>query len=507
MQQGGVTFGSHTLNHTLLGRADPATAWQEIKGSHQELAERLGSPPQSIAYPWGATGPYTLGQVKAAGYEVGLTTARRLADDSSDRLFLPRLEISDSSVCGTGQDFHAGKSSLLMARSAWHTNNGRGRAKSEGSLPKERIRIGFVIDSIDQWEGGTEQQLGKLIDALDRSYFEPELYFLRPSVYLRPEDFSCPLHVVASRPEVKWYRPSALRSLVRLFQSRRPHIVQTFFRDATYYGALAAKIAGVPIVVASVRNAGYWRRLVDRLPLTVVRLLADAWQCNSRPVAEALELDDHAPPEKIAVLPNSIDLSRFAPATPGERLAARQQLALPVGVPVFVCVANLRPVKDPATLVAAAGLVRRELPTAQFLLLGQGPQRQALESQVARLNLGDSVLFLGAVADVRPYLAAADIGLLTSRSEASSNSVLEYMAMGLPAVVSDIAGNRDLVDRVFFRPGDPNDLAAKILELWNNPDLRAEMRAEYRRRAMEHGMDAFARRVQSYYSSFSTQVL
>jgi glycosyltransferase involved in cell wall biosynthesis len=507
MQEGGVTFGSHTLNHTLLSRADPVTACREIEGSRRELAERLGSPPESIAYPWGATGPYTLAQVKAAGYEVGVTTAARLSGDSSDRLLLPRLLISDSSVCGTGQDFHAGKSSLLMARSAWHTKNRRGRAKTGGRVPQERIRISFVIDALDGWRGGTEQQLGRLIDALDRNYFEPELYFLRPSLQLRTEDFSCPLHVVARRPEVKWYQPDLLRGLVRLFRSRRPHIVQTFFRDATYYGTLAAKIAGIPVVIVSVRNAGYWRRLVDRLPLRVVRLLADAWQCNSRSVAEALELDDHVRAEQIEVLPNSIDLSRFAPATPEQRLLARQKLGLPVDVPVFVLVANLRPVKDLSTLIAAAALVRRELPIAQFLLAGEGPLRQALESQVARLNLGDSVLFLGAVADVHPCLAAADVGLLTSRSEASSNSVLEYMAMGLPAVVSDIPGNRDLVDHVFFRPGDPNDLAAKILDLWNNADLRAKMRVEYRRRAMEYGVDAFITRVQSYYSSFAAQVL
>jgi glycosyltransferase involved in cell wall biosynthesis len=238
----------------------------------------------------------------------------------------------------------------------------------------------------------------------------------------------------------------------------------------------------------------------------IINRLATYWQCNSHSVGVALELEDRIQGERIEVLPNAIDLLKFAPATPGERLAARQRLALPANVPVFVCVANLRPVKGLSTLIAAAGLVRRELPTARFLLIGEGPLRQALESQVARLNLGRSVLFLGSVADVRPYLTAADIGLLTSRSEASSNSVLEYMAMGLPAVLSDIPGNRDLVDSVFFEPGNPADLTTKALELWNDPRLRRSMQDEYRRRAKGHGLEAFTRRAEAYYTRLAARI-
>jgi glycosyltransferase involved in cell wall biosynthesis/peptidoglycan/xylan/chitin deacetylase (PgdA/CDA1 family) len=500
MQEGGVTFGSHTLNHTLLSRAGPVTAWREIEGSRQELAERLGSPPQSIAYPWGATGPFTLAQVKAAGYEVGVTTEGRLFDDSFDRLLLPRLLISDSSVCGTGQDFHAGKSRLMIARSALGLMNGNARPPGKRKYHGQRLRIGFVIDSIDSWEdGGTERQIAQLLGALDRRYFNPELYFLRPSLHLKAGDFPCPVHIAGSRPEVKWYRPEAFMRLIRLFREHRPQIVQTFFRDATYYGILAAKIARVPVTIVSVRNAGYWRRYRDRLPLMVINRLAGHWQCNSRSVSAALELGDRIREERIEVLPNAIDLSRFAPASPSERLAARQRLGLPTDVPVFISVANLQPVKDLSTLIAAAALVRRELPTARFLLVGEGPVRQTLESQAARLNLGDCVLFPGTVADVRPYLAAADIGLLTSRSEASSNSVLEYMAMRLPVVASDIPGNRDLVNEVFFTAGDSEDLAVKISALWNDQERRERLGEGNCRGASKYSCTAFERRAQSYY--------
>jgi glycosyltransferase involved in cell wall biosynthesis len=372
---------------------------------------------------------------------------------------------------------------------------------------REHIRIGFVIDAIDDWQAGTEQQLRKILRALDRTKFEPKLYFLRPSLHLRPEDFPCPVHIASWRPQVKWYRPTGLADLVRSFRSWRPHIVQTFFRDGTYYGTLAARIARVPTVVISVRNAGHWEGGIDHLALKVVYRLADFFQCNSRSVAESLTTSSGIPPARIEVLPNAMDLSHFAPATTAERVAARERLGLPLDAPVFVSLANLRPVKDHATLIEAASLVRRDLATAQFLLVGEGPLRPALESQASKLSLNTCVRFLGGQADVRPFLAAADLGLLTSRSEASSNSVVEYIAMGLPAVLSDIPGNRDLADGMFFKPGDPAGLATKILELWNDSGLRERMQDEYRGRAKAYSLEALTRRAEAYYTRLATGIV
>jgi glycosyltransferase involved in cell wall biosynthesis len=239
----------------------------------------------------------------------------------------------------------------------------------------------------------------------------------------------------------------------------------------------------------------------------VINRLAHAWQCNSRAVWESLKNDEGVPPERIEILPNAIDLDKFSPPTSEERLAARRQLGLSPAAPVFVSVATLFPVKDPQTLIEAAALVRPALSDAQFLLVGEGPLRSALSKRIEELGLTGTVRLLGAQADVRPYLAAADIGLLTSRSEGSSNSLLEYTAMGLPAVVSDLPGNRELVRGVFFEPANPPNLAEKILRLWNNPGMRAGMQAEYRSRAIEYGLEPFVRRVQSYYAMLGAKCL
>jgi glycosyltransferase involved in cell wall biosynthesis len=504
MQKSGISFGSHTLHHTLLTRADPATVEREIQQSRRELAERLGAPPEGFSYPWGEMNCRIEREVRAAGYAYAVSTRRGLVGGSFNPWSLPRLPISNSFLVGREGKFSASLLSLYIA-SRVLKRDARSTALPANYSP-ERLRIALVIDSIDSWEdGGTEQQIAKLIAALDPAYFAAELYFLRPSRGLTAEDFPCPVHVAARETPGHGSRWATLRGLAALLKVQRPHIVQTFFRDATYYGTVAARMACVPRVVIARRNFGHWKTATDRLALRVINRLAHAWQCNSRAVWESLKNSEGVAPERIEILPNAIDLDKFSPPTSEARLAARRQLGLPLDVPVFVSVATLFPVKDPQTLIEAAALVRATLPEAQFLLVGEGPLRGALTKRIEELGLGETIRLLGAQADVRPYLAAADVGLLTSQSEGSSNSLLEYMAMGLPAVVTDLPANRELVGGEFFEAGNARELASRVLALWQDPGRRAQMSGEYRRRAMEFGLEAFARRAQSYYANLATQ--
>jgi len=359
------------------------------------------------------------------------------------------------------------------------------------------VRLALVIDSIDAWETGTEQHIGRLIRALNPSLFEPELYFLRPSTgHLT---FPCRVHLAGTRPVVKWYRPETLIRLVRLFRERRPHVVQTFFRDSTYYGITAARIAGIPARVISVRNTGYWMSAPDRVVSRIVGRWAAGYQCNSRAASDWLQATERVPRDRITILHNALDLKRISPATAAVRTAARTELGIPVDAPVVLSVASLRPVKDLQTLIDAAAIVETELPAAQFLLLGDGPDRERLAAQIRRHDLDDSVHLAGSQSDIRPYLAAADLAVLTSKSEASSNAVLEYLAAGLPAILSDIPANRELVDEVLFPPGDARQLGHQILSLWRDPARRSYLGRKNRQRASQHNLEGFSKLAQDYY--------
>jgi glycosyltransferase involved in cell wall biosynthesis len=356
----------------------------------------------------------------------------------------------------------------------------------------------LVIDGIYDWRlGGTERQLVLLLASMDRRYFEPVLFVLGNSFAVEPGDVPCEMQLINRTGQAR--RLQTLMMLVKALRRFRPHFVQTFLIDGTFYGTLAARLAGVPVVIQTRRNVGYWQKPYHTAVLRLLDLVVNSWQCNSRTIANVLQASEGVPREKTEILPNLLDLAYFLPPSADERARAREQLALPPHDPVFVTVSMLRPVKDIPTIVEAAYLVRSSLPNARFLIVGTGPEYEKLKTRIEGLGLQDTVKLVGPQFDVRLWLSSADIGLLASRTEGSSNAVLEYRAMGLPAVVSDIPANRELVAEVLFIPGNPADLAEKILWLWEHEDVRQRLRHEYREAISQYNRDAFQRRASSYY--------
>ena len=500
----GISFGSHTLNHVLLTQMDPAEATVEIQRSREELTERLGSEVSGFSYPWGAASSLTREAVRGTGYGFAFTTHPGLVKDAADPWLLPRIAISNSVLKSGAGRLATGKAQLWFVKNALFPSASVAPLRVPGENGK-RIKITFVIDQITEWEGGTERQLLALIRALDRDYFKPELCFLFPTEELPRETLPCPARWVCSD---KAHLPNIavrLFRLTRLLRQTRPQIVQTFFIEGIFVGILAAWLAGVPRIVGSARNAGYWKKFRHRMAFRSVAGLAHRWQCNSRALWDYVRKIEGVLPQRIEILPNAIDLSQFAAASLSERLVLRRQLGLGEDNPVIVSVANFAPVKDLPTFLEAAKLFHTQFPNAEFVLVGEGPLRAELQLQAERLGLTRAVRFVGRQADVRPFLAAADFGVLTSRSEGSANSVLEYMAMGLPSVVSDIPANRELVKGLFFVPGDAADLAQKLMLLWRNTALHAELRAQYAQTVSEFSLEKFVLRVQSFYTKLAAE--
>jgi glycosyltransferase involved in cell wall biosynthesis len=145
-----------------------------------------------------------------------------------------------------------------------------------------------------------------------------------------------------------------------------------------------------------------------------------------------------APPEKVTVLRNGVDLETFRPV---DRAAARVAHAL--AGPTLVSVGGLIPRKRHDLTIAALAL----LPAWRLLIAGEGPERPRLEALAAQLGLGDRVRFLGSVphTQLAPLYTAADISILASSREGWANVLLESMACGTPVVASRIPGNPEVV--------------------------------------------------------------
>jgi glycosyltransferase involved in cell wall biosynthesis len=182
---------------------------------------------------------------------------------------------------------------------------------------------------------------------------------------------------------------------------------------------------------------------------------------------------------RYAVVRNGVDLDRFRPVTDGERLAIRAQLGIDPDAPLAVCVGRVTPQKGQDVLVAAWPLVQQRQPDAQLCLVGDGDLVPRIR---ARCPAG--VRLCGAVEDVRPWYAAADLVALPSRWEGLPLTLVEALACGRPVVASAVPGLADVLPAgagAVVPPEDPVALAAAIVQrLDDRGRLRAESRAAAR---------------------------
>jgi glycosyltransferase involved in cell wall biosynthesis len=198
---------------------------------------------------------------------------------------------------------------------------------------------------------------------------------------------------------------------------------------------------------------------------------------NSRAAASRL-VRERVPAGKIAIVPNGLDLASFAAHT----VTGRPRRV--------VAVANLRPEKGHDVLIEAAVAVLRRFPDARFEIVGGGPEWSKLVARADARQVAYAFSFLGHCEDVAARLAAADIFVLPSRSEAFPNAVLEAMAAGLPIVASGVGGVGELLEEgrtgMLVPPDDPGSLADRLSALMAEPALCARLGTAARAHAQAH---------------------
>lgn len=212
-------------------------------------------------------------------------------------------------------------------------------------------------------------------------------------------------------------------------------------------GARLARDLGVPFVL-TVRGSDLEvlaRSATQRGPIQRTLREARAVVAVSRSLERrAIELG--APRERVHVVPNGVDTVRFRAL---DRAAARERLGLPAAERVLLAVARLDPVKGLDFLLEAVAALRARNAGTDVALhvVGEGPERRALEEAIARLRLGAAVTLHGAVApeSLPLWYAAADVVCLTSHSEGCPNVVTEALACGRPVVATAVGGVPDLV--------------------------------------------------------------
>ena len=211
-------------------------------------------------------------------------------------------------------------------------------------------------------------------------------------------------------------------------------------------------------------------------------------------------------------MPNPVDTDEFAPCGEDRRRELRARFGLPADAPVILYLGRLAAEKLLDVLVDAFARVLKEAPDAVLALVGDGPERAALEDRIRRMGLpSGQVRFAGLVAPARVpfWYQAADAFALVSEREGFPCALVEAMSAGLPSVVSDIAGNRQLIDggeRGLVVPlGDAEATAAAMLGLIRDGALRRKMGTAARRLVLDnYSADKIADRYESlFYETLS----
>jgi glycosyltransferase involved in cell wall biosynthesis len=365
------------------------------------------------------------------------------------------------------------------------------------------IRVMYVVDHLKI--GGAQTHLLELLSRLDRGRFFPMVCALKTDGELRGrlDAMGVPVHDGGLGATLKgWSGVHALWTLSRLLRRERVRVAHSYLFHPNILAPIAARVAGVPVVVVSKRSLDAYPNPLRRWAVKLGNALADRVTVNAEAVGRFVRSEERCRPRKMVLIPNGVS-DEILDAR-ADRAETRRRLNLPPDGPVVGVVSRLAWKKGVRYLLEAALRVLEAVPAATFLVAGDGPLRAELEAQSQAAGLGERVWFLGTRDDAVELFSVFDVFVLPSVIEGMSNALLEAMARGVPVVATQVGGNSEVVvdgETGFLVPAaDPDRMATAITKLLQAPELAHEMGAAGKRRIVEHyGIDVMVRRIEALY--------
>jgi glycosyltransferase involved in cell wall biosynthesis len=302
-----------------------------------------------------------------------------------------------------------------------------------------------------------------------------------------------PVTPIGGRERTAAIALASFRHLGHMWRRLAPDIVnQHYLLPTGIAGQWWARRLGIPIVTTLIgmdvydphyRPAAVWRFLMRR----AIREAA-AVTCISSFVRDVVQRD-YPPPPGVAcrLVPYGVDVKQFHPQDAAGEVRRRHGLG--DRDPLVLTVQRLWARKGVTTFLDAAALVAREIPSARFLIVGEGPERAALERHAAALGVAERVTFVGRKPnhELPAYYAAADVFAFHTLHEGLGIVLLEALASGCPVVTTAAGGTVDIVrdgdTGLLVPPADPPAFAAAVIRVLRDPALRSALRERARRTA------------------------
>ena len=329
------------------------------------------------------------------------------------------------------------------------------------------FKISFIITGLST--GGAEMMLFKLLSAINRKAFAPQVISLldKGPMYDQFNEIDVPVETIGmsrGAPD-----PRGIFRLSRLLRRNPPHLVQTWMYHADLLGGLAAKLAGDMPIIWNIRHSNLDPQIDKRSTIlsakacaVLSRFIPEKIICcaNASKNIHATMGYDHS---KLLVIPNGFELNSFKP-DPRARHDVRDELGLSESTKLIGLVSRFHPQKDHKTFIQAAARLKRTQPGVHFVLCGDGTARanQVLSKWVTESGHEDSFHLLGHREDMSRITAAFDIATSSSSSgEAFSNTIGEAMSCAVPCVVTDVGDSAYIIGDTgkVVPPSDPAALS------------------------------------------------
>ncbi len=277
------------------------------------------------------------------------------------------------------------------------------------------------------------------------------------------------------------FDPVCIYRLCSIMKKENIDIVHTHCHKPNTTGRIAAKLAGVPVIIANEHNVDTWK---SNWQLSLDKWLS-AYSNKIIAVSEAVKNfymeNANISADKFEVIYNGVDLDFWQKDITSQEVIAEKKtkLGLLQGDKVIAAIGRLHLQKGYEYLLRAARKIIPRMRNLKFLIVGDGPMRDSLESLSERLDIKDNIIFAGKRDDIKDMLYLSDFSVVSSIREGFSNVVLESMACSRPVVATDVGGNKEIIidgENGFIVPSRDDDaLADRMLTLAGNEELTRKM--------------------------------
>lgn len=306
-------------------------------------------------------------------------------------------------------------------------------------------KINVLHLTFDMGIGGTEQVIKNLIESTGDLPIKHHICCLEGPIGPWGKDLEqqgIAVYCVPRSAKITWHVVKQVREMIT---SNDIDIVQGHQYTPFVFGFLASRFTKAKIIFTEHGRffpdiVSAKRRFINKLIFPFVTAVTSISQATKQALVE----HEGIPKTAIDVIYNGIQ--PVLPSQDSAISALKEKHELPQDAIVFGTIARLDPIKNQGMMIRAFADVQKTNPTARLIIVGDGPERKALETLVDELAVTDAVIFTGFIAQPADYINLLDVFLLTSLSEGTSMTLLEAMSAGKPSIVTNVGGNPELIN-------------------------------------------------------------